>query len=156
MKFRTYQLLFIAVIALLVAAMFMPIAQFVEPNGATTQLGNFSLTNSIGNSSYVVCALGVILSFTSLVNLFGLFVSLFNNFELQKRVSILSTLLLAGYYILLLVIALVLGGDNASVSIDIAMLLPFIAIVLDVMCFMSIRRTEAKILAKASGFRLRD
>lgn len=156
MKFRTYQLLFIAVIALLVTAMFMPIAQFVEPNGATTQLGNFSLTNSIGNSSYVVCALGVILSFTSLVNLFGLFVSLFNNFELQKRVSILSTLLLAGYYILLLVIALVLGGDNASVSIDIAMLLPFIAIVLDVMCFMSIRRTEAKILAKASGFRLRD
>lgn len=156
MKFRSYQLLFAVSIALLIAAMIMPVLQFVEPNGATLWLYNFYLEKPDATVSYVSCALGVVLAFTALVNLFGLVISSFQNFELQKRTSILGVLLLTGYQILLLIVSLLLTSDAATVAVQVATLFPFIALILNVMCFMSARRTEAKILAKASGFRLRD
>lgn len=155
MKFRSYQLLFIVSIALLVAAIIMPVLQFIEPNGATIGLYNFYIEKPDNTVSYVACALGVVLSFTILVNLFGLIISSFQNFELQKRTSILGVLLLTGYNILLVISSLLLVS-GANVKMEPAMLFPFIALILNAMCFMSARRTEAKILAKASGFRLRD
>lgn len=155
MKFRPYQLLFAVSVALLIAAICMPVVQFIESNGATTSVSNFSIVNPDGTTSYVVCALGIVLSFTALVNIFAIVVSAFQNFELQKRTAILSVLLLTGYYILLLISSLLLI-EGSSIIMKPALLLPFIALVLNVMCFMSVRRTEAKILSQASGFRLRD
>lgn len=155
MKFRPYQIFFVISTALIIAALFMPVLQLVEIGGATSILSNFSLAQPDGSKSYVVCALGIVLSFTALVNLFTLVISSFQNFELQKRCSILSVLLLLGYYILLLIASLLLMG-GVGISVQIAMLFPFIALVLNVMSFMSARRTEAAILARASGFRLRD
>lgn len=155
MKFRSYQLYLLVSAILLIAAIFMPVANFIEPDGATSLLDNFSFSKPDGTSSYVVCALGVVLSFTALVNVFALFVSLFQNFELQKRMTILMILLITGYYILLLVFGLLLC-EGAATSVQLALFLPFIALILNVMCFLAVRRTEAKILARASGFRLRD
>ena len=154
MKFRSYQILYVVSLALLIAALFMPVAQFIEPNGATSVLDNFSINKPDSTTSYVVCALGIVLSFTALVELFALFIASFQNFELQKRVSILAVLLLTGYYLMLLVISLLLM-EGTSVYLQTALLFPFIALVLNVLAFMSARRTEAAILAKASGFRLR-
>ena len=155
MKFRPYQIFLVISIALLIAALFMPLLQLIEPDGATSVLGNFSILKPDGTKSYVVCALGVVLIFTAIVNVFTLVISAFQNFELQKRCSILSALLLTGYYILLLIASLLLI-DGVSMAVQIAMMFPFIALVLNVMSFLSARRTEAAILAKASGFRLRD
>lgn len=157
MQFRFYQLFFVASMALLIAAMCMPVMQFTEPDGATVVLGNFSLTQLHDGAllSHAVCALGVVLIFTALVNAFGLFISLFKNFELQKRASILGMLLITGYYILLFVTMWVLGGD-AECQMLAATIFPFTALMLNALCFLSARRTEAKILAKAAGFRLRD
>lgn len=155
MKFRSYQIFFIISIVLIVVALCMPVLQLVEPNGATALLNNFSLLQPDGSKSYVVCALGGVLIFTALVNLFTLIVSSFQNFELQKRCSILGVILLTGYYVLLLIVSLLLI-EGVSVVMQIAVLFPFIALILNVLSFMSIRRTEASILAKAAGFRLRD
>lgn len=155
MKFRSYQLFFVAAVALLIAALCMPVMLFIEPSGATFSLGNFSMQLPDGDSSYVACSLGVVLVVALLVNLFALLVSLFQNFELQKRTSILAMLLSAGYYILLLVFSFLLN-EGAEPYVQIATLLPFIALVLDMLAFLSIRRAEANILARATGFRLRD
>lgn len=155
MKFRSYQLFFVAAVALLIAALCMPVMLFIEPSGATFSLGNFSMQLPDGDSSYVACSLGVVLVVALLVNLFALLVSLFQNFELQKRTSILAMLLSAGYYILLLVFSFLLN-EGAEPYVQIATLLPFIALVLDLLAFLSIRRAEANILARATGFRLRD
>ena len=159
MKFRFYQLYFVLAAALLVAAMCNSLLYALAPNGATYTVGNFSLTSPDGSTSYSVVALGVVLIVAAVVNAFGLLVSLFSNFELQKRSSILSVLLLTGYYILLLIyILLIINSDEtvATLSFEAAIMFPFTAIVLNVLSFLSARRTEAKILAKASGFRLRD
>lgn len=155
MKFRIYQLFYIVAIALLIASLFMPLTQFVEPNGATLLLENFSIQQPDGTESYVVCALGVVLIFSVLVNLFALLLSFFQNFELQKRVAILNVLLLTGYYLLLLIFSLLLV-EGTGIVVQMAILFPLIALILNVMSFLATRKTEAKILASASGFRLRD
>ena len=155
MKFRFYQLFYALSIALLVFAMFCDVVRLEEPSGASYMLGNFSLQLPDGSSTAVVAALGVILIVAALVNLFGLFVSLFSNFELQKRSAILSMLLLVGYYILLVVYVLIMI-DTAIADLRDGVILPLAVVILNAMTFLSVRRTEAKILAKATGFRLRD
>lgn len=160
MKFRFYQIYYVLAAVLLIVTMCSSLLHIIAmPAGATYTLGNFSLLRPDGTETYSVVALGVVLIVAAVVNAFGLFVSLFSNFELQKRSSILSVLLLTGYYILLAVyVLLVLNSDETTttLSLEAAIMFPFTAIVLDVLSFFSARRTEAKILAKASGFRLRD
>ena len=155
MKFRPYQLLFVLSLVLLIAAMVMPVVNMIEPNGATAIVDNFAYTSANGVVSHSVVALGVVLIMTALVNLFALLVSMFSNFALQKRSAILSMLLLAGYYILLLVYLLVLTAD-AAVAMLPAMFLPLIALASNAVAFTLVRKQEAKIIAKALGFRLRD
>ena len=155
MKFRPYQLLFLLSLALVIAAMFMPVVDIIEPSGATAVVDNFAYIDESGAMSHAVVALGVVLVATALVNLFALFVSMFSNFALQKRSAILSMLMLAGYYILLLVYLLVLV-EGASVLMLPAMFLPLAALLSNAAAFTLVRKQEAKIIAKALGFRLRD
>lgn len=155
MKFRLYQLFPVCTIALLVWAMLEDIMMFTEPDGAQMLVGNFKLLSANGDSSWAVIALGAILIFTVLVNAFSLVVSFFSNFELQKRSAILSMLLLTGYYIILLVTSLILVS-GAEIQVFFPVLLPFIGILLSVVFFKLANREEAKIISRASGFRLRD
>lgn len=155
MKFRFYQLFPVCTIALLVWAMLEDIMMFTEPDGAQMLVGNFKLLSANGDSSWAVIALGAILIFTVLVNVFSLVVSFFSNFELQKRSAILSMLLLTGYYIILLVTSLILVS-GAEIQVFFPVLLPFIGILLSVVFFKLANREEAKIISRASGFRLRD
>lgn len=155
MKFRFYQLFPVCTIALLVWAMLEDIMMFTEPDGAQMLVGNFKLLSANGDSSWAVIALGAILIFAVLVNAFSLVVSFFSNFELQKRSAILSMLLLTGYYIILLVTSLILVS-GAEIQVFFPVLLPFIGILLSVVFFKLANREEAKIISRASGFRLRD
>lgn len=155
MKFRLYQLLYVAVIALLVWAMVEPIIKFTEADGSLTVMSNFKLLAADGQLSRSVIALGAMLVFAVVVNAFALMVSMFSNFELQKRTTILSLLVLAGYYILLLIYSVILL-DDASLEVDLPILFPFFGIILNSVSFNLIRREEAKIIARATGFRLRD
>ena len=155
MKYRSYQLLFVTSIALLIVALIKPIVSIIEPTGVTATIDNFGYATTDGVVSRAVVALGVVLIVAVAVNAFALFVSLFSNFALQKRGSILSMLLIAGYYILLLVYLLILAGD-AAVEMLWPMFLPLIALAVNAVTFVLVRRHEAKIIAKAMGFRLRD
>ena len=155
MKYRSYQLLFVTSIALLIVALIKPIVSIIEPTGVTATIDNFGYATTDGVVSRAVVALGVVLIAAVAVNAFALFVSLFSNFALQKRGSILSMLLIAGYYILLLLYLLILAGD-AAVEMQWPMFLPLIALAVNAVTFVLVRRQEAKIIAKAMGFRLRD
>ena len=155
MKFRSYQLLFVTSIALLIIALIKPIINIYEPTGVTAVMDNFSYMLADGTISRAVVALGVVLIAAVAVNAFAVFVSLFSNFALQKRSSILSMLLIAGYYVLLLIYLLLLTHD-AAVEMLWPMFLPLIALAFNAITFVLVRRQEAKIIAKALGFRLRD
>ena len=155
MKFRFYQLMYVASLVLTVLALLAPVVGFTEPDGAVAEMTNFKYTAADGEVSRSVIALGILLVFTAVVNLLGLIVSLYNNFEMQKRVTILTMLLFAGYYILFFVYTLILSGGT-SMAIEVPMLYPFMALTLNLFAYLLLRRCEAKIIAKALGFRLRD
>lgn len=155
MKFRSYQLLFVASIALLIIALIKPIVNIIEPTGMTAIMDNFGYKSADNEVSRAVVALGVVLIIAVAVNAFAMLVSLFSNFTLQKRSAILSMLLISGYYILLLVYLLILT-NGAAVEMLWPMFMPLIALALDVCAFMLICRQEARIIARAMGFRLRD
>ena len=74
MKFRLYQLLYVAVIALLVWAMVEPIVKFTEADGSLTVMSNFKLLAADGQVSRSVIALGALLVFAVVVNAFALMV----------------------------------------------------------------------------------
>ena len=155
MKFRLYQLLPVAVMALMIWAMVEPIMKFTEPNGEAVLMSNFKLLEFNGEVSWSVIALGALLVLAAVVNLFSLLVSLYSNFELQKRSSILSMLLFTGYYIVLLVYSLILL-DDAMLQVELPILFPLFGILLDFLFFKLVCREEAKIIARSTGFRLRD
>ena len=147
--------MYVASLVLTVLALLAPVVGFTEPDGAVAQMTNFKYTAADGEVSRSVIALGILLVFTAVVNLLALVVSLFNNFELQKRLTILTMLLFAGYYILFFVYTLVLSGGT-SMAIEVPMLYPFMSLTLNLIAFLLLRRCEARIIAKALGFRLRD
>lgn len=155
MKFRLYQLFYLAALALVSVTLFKPLMYFIEPSGEVVKVTNFSLLAEDGSSSSAVIALGVVLIVVAVLELFTLLVSMFSNFELLKRCTILSMLLLAGYYILVLIYSLTTSGD-ASVDMEMPILFPFVALAFNAVAFMLVRRREAKIVAQALGFRLRD
>ena len=154
MKFRSYQFFYLISLVLIVVSLCTSMWEFVEANGATSELTNFKLTTPDGGVSYAPVSLGVVLIVAGLVNLFGFIVAGFQNFELQKRVAILGMLLIVGYYLLFGIHVWVLSPMELVSEIDV--LYPFITLVLNALSFLAARRTEAAILAKASGFRLRD
>lgn len=155
MKFRIYQLLHIVAIALLVTAIVSSVASFIGADGSTSVLDNFKYTMPDGTQSSSVVALGVVLIVVIAVNAFALLVSLFSNFALQKRSLVLSMLLLTGYYVLLLVYSFILINESA-VDMCKGMFFPLAAMAANALAFVMTRREEAKIIAKAMGFRLRD
>ena len=97
----------------------------------------------------------IVLVLAAVVNLFAFLVSMFSNFELLKRSTILSMLLLTGYYIVLLIYSLILLS-GAELEVDLPMLFPLFGIILNMLFFKLVAREEARIIARASGFRLRD
>lgn len=155
MKFRFYQLFPVAVIVLLVWAMIEPVMKFTEPSGEQMLMSNFKLLSHDGETSWAVIALGAVLALAAVVNLFAFLVSMFSNFELLKRSTILSMLLLTGYYIVLLIYSLILLS-GAELEVDLPMLFPLFGIILNMLFFKLVAREEARIIAQASGFRLRD
>ena len=154
MRFRTYQIFYLLSAVLAIATLCSTVLQIIEPSGATNDLSNFSYRFADGTVTYSPVALGVVLIIATLVNLFGFIVSGFQNFELQKRTSILGMLLDLGYYLLLGVYAWILAESSFVFSLQ--LLFPFFMLVFNALAFFAARRTEAAILAKASGFRLRD
>ena len=160
MKFYIHHLyLLLAVVALIVCMCDSSLITFVYQDASSVTMSNFSL-HSLSlvqeTSSAASCALGVLLIVSVLTNVFGMFVSLFQNFSLQKRSAIFNCCLLAGYYIVLLAFVLILRGETILVDMDWQAGLPLVSLILSAMSFYSIRMTEAKLLARANNFRLRD
>lgn len=162
MKFYIHHLyLLLAFVAVIICLCSSALVTFGYTDMSMVTVGNFtlrSITMPSGEmtSSVASCALGILLIVSTLINVFTVFVSLFQNFTLQKRCSVLNTILLAGYYIVLLVITLIMKVDTSYVNVDWKVALPLIALILTVMSFYSIRMTEAKRIAAATNFRLRD
>ena len=157
MKFYIHHLYLLLAVVALVVCMCSPLVTFFYQDMPAVEMTNFVLRRlAEGTSSAASCALGILLIVSVLVSLFTLFVSLFQNFALQKRSAVFNSCILAGYYIVMLVFVLILRGSTTMVALSWQMCLPLVSLIFTVIAFSSIRMTEAKILARANNFRLRD
>lgn len=160
MKFYIHHLYLLLAIVALIVCMCSSLFTFTYQDLSTVELTNFSLRSvAMGQepvSSSASCALGILLIVSALVSAFTMFVSSFQNFSLQKRSAIFNACLLAGYYIVMIVIVLILRNDVSMVKLNWQVCLPLVSLIFTVMSFASIRATEAKMLARANSFRLRD
>ena len=161
MKFYIHHIyLLLSIVALIVCLCAPSLITFTYQDLASVSMTNFALHNvAVGQeptTSAGPCALGVLLIISILASAFTMFVSLFQNFSLQKRGAIFNCCLLTGYYIVLLVFVLILRVDTRLVEMHWQMCLPLVSLILAAMSFYSIRMTEAKMLARANNFRLRD
>lgn len=162
MKFYIHHIyLLLAIVALIVCMCVPSLVTFFYQDMSSVSMSNFALlTQSVAQpevaKSAGSCALGVLLIVSVLASAFTMFVSLFQNFSLQKRSAVFNCCLLAGYYIVLLVFVLILRVDTRLVEMSWQVCLPLVSLILAAMSFYSIRMTEAKMLARANNFRLRD
>ena len=154
-EFYLHQVWLALICALMFAGLLLPIGQLVSAEGASAELTNFRLNFIEGDSSSAMWALGVIMIMALGVGVFELLLSGFRNFVLQKRLLVFMMLLSAGYYIILVVYVLLLKGD-ASFGPRPAAAFPLVCLILEYMSIHGIAKAEAKIIARASGFRLRD
>jgi len=154
-EFYLHQVWLALICALMFAGLLLPIGQLVSAEGASAELTNFRLNFIEGDSSSAMWALGVIMIMALGVGVFELLLSGFRNFVLQKRLLVFMMLLSAGYYIILVVYVLLLKGD-ASFGPRPAAAFPLVCLILEYMSIHGIAKAEARIIARASGFRLRD
>ena len=154
-EFYLHQVWLALICILMFAGLLLPVGQLVNAEGASAELTNFRLNFIEGDSSSDMWALGVIMIAILAVGVFELLLSGFRNFVLQKRLLVFMMLLTVGYYILLVVYVFLLKGD-ASFGPRIGAAFPLISLVLEYMSIHGISKAEAAIIARASGFRLRD
>ena len=154
-EFYLHQIWLALICILMVASLVLPTAQFVNAEGASALLTNFRISFIEGDSRAALWGLGVILILTLCVGVFELLLSGFRNFVLQKRLLVFMMLMTAGYYIVYTIYVLVLKG-NAQFVPKPGLAFPMVCLVLEFMSLQGVARAEASIIARASGFRLRD
>ena len=154
-EFYLHQVWLALICVLMFAGLLLPIGQLVNADGASAELTNFRLNFVEGDSKAALWALGAIMIVILAVGVFELLLSGFRNFVLQKRLLVFMMLLTVGYYILFVIYVLVIKGD-ASFGLEVASAFPLISMILEYMTIHGVSKAEAAIIARASGFRLRD
>ena len=154
-EFYLHQVWLALICVLMFAGLLLPIGQLVDAQGASAELTNFRLNFVEGDSKGALWALGAIMIVILAVGVFELLLSGFRNFVLQKRLLVFMMLLTVGYYILFVIYVLVIKG-NASFGLEVASAFPLISLILEYMTIHGVSKAEAAIIARASGFRLRD
>ena len=154
-EFYLHQIWLALICVLMFAGLLLPIGQFVDAEGASAELTNFRLNFIEGDSSGALWALGLVMIAVLAIGVFELLLSGFRNFVLQKRLIVFMMLLTVGYYIIFAVYVLLLKGES-TFGPRIAAAFPLISLVLEYMTIHGVSKAEAAIIARASGFRLRD
>lgn len=144
---RIQSVYLLIVTGLLIAAMCLPVGNFIAADGIT---------------ECVFKPLGVTLSDGSMHSTWGLFgilflsaviafctIFLFRNRMLQVRMTIFSSILLIGYYITFFVFMIMLKDDLDAMSFQLgwALCLPGISIILNYLSFRAIYRDEVMVKA---------
>ena len=154
-EFYLHQVWLALICVLMFAGLLLPVGELVNADGASASLTNFRLNFIEGDSCGAMWGMGAIMIVILAVGVFELLLSGFRNFVLQKRLLVFMMLLTVGYYILLVVYVFLLKGD-ASFGPRIGAAFPLISLVLEYMSIHGVSKAEAAIIARASGFRLRD
>lgn len=116
-----------------------------------------SINNEIMSSA--PWAMMVLLIVIVAISLFTLLLTFFQNYELQKRLTIFNILVLVGFLVLYGIFYFYYKNKLDSIDSYIewwVTAIPVVALILNIMTLNAIRSSEAAVLKEATSFRLRD
>ena len=133
------------VVGLLIASMCLPLGYFTDAEAVTYTFSPLGISaGDVFQSSWGLFAILLLSSIIAVATIF-----LYKNRMLQIRMTIFNTILLIGYYFAFVAFYFVLKGDlEASFSINWALCLPIVAIILNYLAIRAIGRDE--VLVKAA------
>lgn len=154
-------------IYLLVSAVLMAIVsqsqlvRFVTRDYVTYDLTCWTLSEGttgeiVSNAPWALMVLAIGLS---LLSLFTLFLVFYQNYALQKRMTIYNMLVTVGFMLTYAAFFFYYRGHLDVLLCDVtwwAVAVPVVTLILQFMAFLAIRKKEAAVLFDASSFRLRD
>ena len=139
-RIQTIYLLVVAI--LMVVMMSLPVGNVLGADNTIYEFTNLSITAQGGEPDYAPWALFAILMVEAVVSLITIFQ--FKRRILQMRLTSFATILMIGYYVVLVIFVLMLKGDRSFVP-QWTVCLPFIAIVLNWLAVRAIGKDEAMV-----------
>ena len=141
---RIQSVYLLAVTILMIVCMFNPVGSIIAGTNGISEFGNLAITLPDGTKDYAPWALFAILLVVAILSFVTIF--LFKKRMLQIRLTIFSSIMLVGYYLALVALALMLA-EGTSFTPSWTICLPFVAIVLNWLAIRGIGADEALVKA---------
>ena len=141
---RIQSVYLLVVTILMIICMCNPVGSIIASTNEISEFGNLCITLPDGSKDYAPWALFAILMVVAILSFVTIF--LFKKRMLQIRLTIFSSIMLIGYYLVLVALALMLA-EGTSFTPSWTICLPFIAIVLNWLAIRGIGADEALVKA---------
>lgn len=141
---RIQSVYLLVVTILMIICMCNPVGSIIASTNEISEFGNLCITLPDGSKDYAPWALFAILMVVAILSFVTIF--LFKKRMLQIRLTIFSSIMLIGYYLALVALALMLA-EGTSFTPSWIICLPFVAIVLNWLAIRGIGADEALVKA---------
>ena len=141
---RIQSIYLLVVTILMIICMCNPVGSIIANTNEISEFGNLCITLPDGTKDYAPWALFAILMVVAILSFVTIF--LFKKRMLQIRLTIFSSIMLIGYYLALVALALMLA-EGTSFTPSWIICLPFVAIVLNWLAIRGIGADEALVKA---------
>ena len=141
---RIQSVYLLVVTILMIICMCNPVGSIIASTNEISEFGNLCITLPDGSKDYAPWALFAILMVVAILSFVTIF--LFKKRMLQIRLTIFSSIMLVGYYLALVALALMLA-EGTSFTPSWIICLPFVAIVLNWLAIRGIGADEALVKA---------
>ena len=141
---RIQSVYLLVVTILMIICMCNPVGSIIASTNEISEFGNLCITLPDGTKDYAPWALFAILIVVAILSFVTIF--LFKKRMLQIRLTIFSSIMLIGYYLALVALALMLA-EGTSFTPSWIICLPFVAIVLNWLAIRGIGADEALVKA---------
>ena len=141
---RIQSVYLLVVTILMIICMCNPVGSIIANTNEISEFGNLCITLPDGTKDYAPWALFAILMVVAILSFVTIF--LFKKRMLQIRLTIFSSIMLIGYYLALVALALMLA-EGTSFTPSWTICLPFVAIVLNWLAIRGIGADEALVKA---------
>ena len=141
---RIQSVYLLVVTILMIICMCNPVGSIIASTNEISEFGNLCITLPDGTKDYAPWALFAILVVVAILSFVTIF--LFKKRMLQIRLTIFSSIMLIGYYLALVALALMLA-EGTSFTPSWIICLPFVAIVLNWLAIRGIGADEALVKA---------
>ena len=141
-RIQTVYLLIVAI--LMIVAMSLPVGNFIAADMSLTEFTNLALVSAEGVKDYTPWAMFAVLIITAIITLVTIF--LYKKRMLQIRLTLFTSVMLIGYYVLLVLFIIKFKGEM-SFAPSWSICIPIVCIVFNYLAIRGIGKDEMLVRA---------